>query len=182
MLLRYTELFGDMAQYYGNSTGTVYSSVTHTFRQQRDWTCGIACMRCLLAGKVAQLPTEDEIIERASLKPGPRNSLQLGDVYDKLGLGISYKNGNEPQRGHIAPWITDLMRSHDIAIECAINGAHWITLMAYIGRGHVAEDTVVYYDPYFDEVRLIRAEELFSMWMATEKGLLDRDYFAIQRW
>ena len=72
-----------------------------------------------------------------------------------------------------------------IMIESMINYAHWLVLLGYyiIGDSRDIEShKVLVYDPYYDKVRLIIADEFLSMWIDGdhEKTGVVKDFIAIK--
>ena len=51
--------------------------------------------------------------------------------------------------------------------ECMYNYAHWVVVLGYFAVRN-AEDTeehrILIYDPYYDQVRLVIADEFLTMW------------------
>lgn len=64
-----------MKEYFTYEEPSAFVSVSNTpprlFRQERDWTCSVACIRTLLSGRTAEVPSENEFIEKFGLVPGP---------------------------------------------------------------------------------------------------------------
>ncbi|MBQ6583394.1 MAG: hypothetical protein IJH77_06185, partial [Mogibacterium sp.] len=98
------------------------------FRQERDWSCSVACLRTILAAAGASC-TEEQLIGQLSMTPGPHYSKDL----KKLGL----PEGVEAIWGCDEPDITvrklfDYMASgYYIMAETLYNYAHWYVLLGY---------------------------------------------------
>ena len=176
---RKAEYFGSVN--YGAGSETIMSSIREVFPQERDWTCSVASIRTLLSGsKNCDIPTEDWFVSTYKLEKGPYNSKQILDKglvssYDyKLGCTEPILEGNQLFK------LTQLMKTHNVMIECLINYAHWIVLLGYVKLGTIEQDKFIYYDPYYHRIQTIIADELMSMWYDIS-GTMHRDYIAIAK-
>ena len=179
---RKTEYFTGCAGYYGVSTGTSLSTIKETFPQERDWTCGLACFRTLLSATYDPVISEDTLIKYLQRKPGPVSSedfigykhLFETDTY-KLQLGAE-----KPIENNLCGELTTLLKTHNVMVACTLNGGHWLVILGYLDLGTIEEDKIIFYDPYYNDVRTFRADEFLSMWVSTD-GDLDHDYIAVPK-
>ena len=163
---------------------TIVANVpSNMYPQERDWTCVIACIRTMLSGFLKTVPTEEYLIEKHNLKPGPHYSTNIKnyhmlDEYDVL-YGCDYENSNFDM-------ILDYMeQGYFVMLESMINYAHWMVLLGYypICGNDLEKAKLLMYDPYYDEVRLVNTSEFISMWRDGnyENTRIDRDFIAIKR-
>ena len=165
---------------YGAPVGTVMSTITEVFPQERDWTCSVACIRTLLSS-VGVKEDEDYFINNLNIIKGPQNSRDIKN------WGLIYKDDSiiygcdKPVSDDLAGDLTKLLQTHNVMVECMLNYAHWLVILSYIQLGSLEDDIIIFYDPYFNEVRQIRADEFFSMWWDIGDKPLHRDYVAIRK-
>ena len=72
-----------------------------------------------------------------------------------------------------------------VMLESMINYAHWTVLLGYypLCGNDLEKAKLLMYDPYYDEVRLVNADEFISMWRdgSYETTRIDRDFIAVKR-
>lgn len=179
---RLPEFFGDSVISCGLAEHNVYSTVHKVHKQERDWTCGIASLVTLLSGKTAVDYTEERILHNCDIRMGPLCSRILIEILQKMEIPVEYRYGAEHSvDDKPISFIVKLMKDYDIALETCLNGGHWIVLLSYTALGHPEKDIITFYDPYYDTVRTMSAEEIISMWIPTMDGLLCHDYIAIRK-
>lgn len=136
------------------------------FRQERDWTCCFACIRSLLSGIEEGVDLEDNIINGYNIVPGPYyskdiKSLGLLDKYD-VQYGCDYEEATMDTLFEL------IKNNYYIMIECMINYAHWLVLLGYYsvnGSDNYESHKLLFYDPYYDTVRLENFDEFTAMWI-----------------
>ena len=168
---------------YGQATKTILSTVSNVYRQERDWTCSIACLRTIMSGIMpdTEIPTEDYYVNNTGLTMGPQNSRTLKELGYLDGLDYKIAFEEKAPTSNQVGFLLDLMTDYNVMIECMINYAHWIVLLGYIHLGNIEEDRIVYYDPYYNRVNIIVADELISMWHDIGSNPLEQDYIAIKK-
>ena len=70
----------------------------YLFRQERDWTCSIACLRSITSS-MKSLGSEDKIFKKYDLKPSPYYSkdiknLHILDKFKDVIYGCDYDNAS----------------------------------------------------------------------------------------
>ena len=153
------------------------------YPQERDWTCAFACIRTMLSGISKDVPTEDELIATYQLKPGPHYSKEIKgyhmlDAYDTV-YGCD-------REGKTLDMILDYMeQGYFVMLESMINYAHWMVLLGYypLCGENIEQAKLLMYDPYYDEVRLVNADEFIGMWRDGnyETTRIDRDFIAVKQ-
>lgn len=163
-------------EYFKYEEPTTFTSASNTppqlFRQERDWTCSIACIRTLLSGRTPNVPSENDYIEKYELKAGPH---YVDEILEKQMLVPAriiktHKNYQEPEIG--LPLLLKLLdEKYYIMAECMYNYAHWVVVLGYFAvrnREDTEEHQILLYDPYYDQVRLVIADEFLTMWCDPE--------------
>lgn len=153
------------------------------FLQETDWTCSIACIRTLLSGFLADVEEEKDFVEKYSLKPGPhysRDIKRIGilDDYDTV-YGCDAENVSFDM-------VLDLMKQgYYIMLECMYNYAHWLVLLGYypLDNSTLEKSSLLVYDPYYNNVRLLNADEFIAMWIDGNYGntMVEKDFIAIRK-
>lgn len=139
------------------------------YKQRHDWTCSVACIRTLISGLICEVPDEDYFITKYKLKPSPYYTKDI----KKLRILEPYCNkiiysADLDQEEISLYFLQKLLRDqYYIMAECSYNVAHWVVIMGYCAVKN-ARDTeehqLFIYDPYYDLVRLLIADEFESMW------------------
>ena len=149
-----------------------YISVSNTpprlYRQERDWTCSIACIRTLLSGRVTEVASENEFIEKFELVPGPHYVDEMIEKQMLAPARVVKTNRNFAKEKIGLPLLARLLvEKYYVMAECMYNYAHWVVVLGYFAVRN-AEDTeehrILIYDPYYDQVRLVIADEFLTMW------------------
>ena len=161
-----------------------YSCETY-FKQERDWTCSIACIRTMASKIMKEVPSEDFFIEAYELIPGPYYSKDIKEIgiLDELDVIYGCDMGEEDK--DINTIIDAIEDGYAIMIETMLNYAHWVVVLGYFivgGSEDVEKHQILVYDPYYDNVRLLIADELLNMWIDgsySETGVL-KDFIAIK--
>lgn len=156
------------------------SDMQDVFPQERDWTCSIACLRSIVSGKENNF-TEDTAVDYYDIYVGPQTSLDI-----KRWLPYNYKNfrfgcDSPIEEDSALSQLVQLMRTHNVMIECTLNYEHWIVLLGYVHLWSAQDSVFVIYDPYYNQVRTMMAEELISMWCYITTDGPERDYVACKK-
>lgn len=180
-------------EYFGEDI--IYNGITISnfpiclYRQQRDWTCAYACIRTLLSG-VGYNIGEDELTQGKI--PGPRYSKdihnELRGILEKYNCMYGYKDKlDEVVTPSIAVHsiIKLLQEGYYIMTESMLNYDHWVVVLGYCIPNKsvdIDEHCIIFYDPYFNKVRIQQASELIAMWISGEheKNNVKFDYIAIK--
>jgi len=139
------------------------------YKQQRDWTCSIACIRTLISDLISDVPDEDYFINKYKLKPSPYYTKDVRELrmLEPYCNKIIYSTDLDQTEISLYSLQQLLKEKYFIMVECLYNVAHWIVIMGYCAVRN-ARDTeehqLFVYDPYYDVVRLLIADEFESMW------------------
>lgn len=152
-------------------------------RQERDWTCAIACLRSIVSS-IKNIGTEEEIILKYNLSPGPLYSKNLKELHILDELDVIY-GCDIVEKTYAYEYLYDLLKQdYFVMVESMINYDHWLVLCAYFINGEDTPDkqTVLLYDPYYNEMKLYRAEEFGAMWISGNYGVngVTLDFIAIK--
>lgn len=136
-------------------------------RQEKIWTCSVAAIRTILSAFGGKVLSEAEFIKKYNLVKGPHYT---EEIMSKKMLGkkkvlscLDFAN----QEISLKLLNNLLKEKYYIMAECLYNCAHWVVVLAYIatgGKGDLKEHRILFYDPYYDETRLVRADEFYEMW------------------
>jgi hypothetical protein len=164
-----------------------YTSVARVpsslFRQERDWTCSVACVRTLLSGVGERVPSENAFIKKYHLVAGDHFveeiiEKQMFPQYLKIKTYADF-----PQEELNLELLCKLLNeNYFIMAETIINGDHWVVVLGYYAvrdKKNPEEHQILIYDPYYDAVRLVIADEFETMW-CSPKGK-SREFIAISK-
>ena len=174
------EYFGELPNLSFDETAVMMP--TKLYKQERDWTCAIACIRSILSS-MNYTKTEDEIIEEFQLTPGPLYSKQIKNLnilenYETI-YGFEFET-----KPTLSDFYTLMKDNYFVMIESMINFDHWLVALAYLPNGQdiTANHTILLYDPYFNEVKTYRAEEFGAMWCSGMhvKNKVTNDFIAVK--
>lgn len=144
------------------------SSVPSTlYRQERDWTCSIACLRTITSS-ITNIGSEDDIISKLCLKPGPYYSRDIKHwgILDNL---RTYYGCDYTDLKPVGDLTNLMLDGYFVMVECMVNYDHWLVLLNYLKvSDNPEEDMITLYDPYYNEVKLMRADEFNGMWCSGE--------------
>lgn len=170
---------------YRHEVNGCYSMMPlHLYKQERDWTCSIACIRTITSG-LADIGTEDEILEKYNFQIGPHYSKELKEMglLNIQELEVKYGCMNKDTNKIDVSDIWELLKSgYRIMVNWLMSYDHWTVLIGWINNGDVEHNQLIYYCPYFDEVRLVRVGDFEVMWQSgqySENGIL-KDYIAVK--
>lgn len=153
------------------------------YPQERDWTCAFACIRTMLSGVTEAVPAEDTLVKDFSLEPHPYYSKDIKELHILDEYEALYGCDN--------PEITfdDILdfgqKGYHVMLECMINYAHWMVLLGYfpLSGNDIEKSYLLFYDPYYNELKKINADEFISMWIDGnyENTKVVRDFIAVKR-
>lgn len=141
------------------------------YRQERDWTCSIACLRSITSS-IRDVGSEESIIMTHSLIPGPKYSRDLKAMHILDEFDVIY-GCDITEKKYAYELLYDLLKQdYFVMVESMINYDHWLVLCAYFINGEDTPDkqTILLYDPYYNEMKLYRAEEFGAMWISGNHG------------
>lgn len=127
-----------------------------------------ACIRTLLSGRTAEVPSENEFIEKFGLVPGPHytDEFLAKGMLSPARTVKTHKNFRPEEIG--LPLLAKLLaEKYYIMAECMYNYAHWVVVLGYFAvrdPEDTEEHRILLYDPYYDQVRLVIADEFLTMW------------------
>lgn len=155
----------------------------HLLRQERDWTCALACVRTALTCFLDAPPSEGALIERGGFRPGPLFSDDLMKLLKTEEWEL--RCGCDAPEAELGDVIALLDEGYSVMLESMYNYSHWMVLLGYfaLGSGELAEtDRLLCYDPYYHEVRLLNADEFSGMWLDGNhaKNGVRGDYLALR--
>jgi hypothetical protein len=146
-----------------------YSNVPpQLMRQERDWTCSVAAVRTILSAFKEKYLSETSFIANYNLT--------IGEHYTEEILSKKLFGENKKILSHLdfkkeelsLKLLNNLLaKKYYIMAECMYNYAHWVVILAYLavrGSSDTEEHQILFYDPYYDETRLVRADEFATMW------------------
>ncbi|MBE6030558.1 MAG: hypothetical protein E7225_03045 [Clostridiales bacterium] len=156
------------------------------YRQERDWTCSVACLRTILSAFMDEVPAEDSFVVNCGMQPGPCYSggvktqgLLNEEEYDVV-YGIDHPEIEFED-------ILDLMKEgYYIMLESMVNYAHWMVLLGYYAiapHDNMENYQLLFYDPYYNQVRMINADEFIGMWIDGnyENTKVEKDFVAVRK-
>lgn len=154
------------------------------FKQERDWTCSMACLRTLLSLGTRydlSIPEEDEFISRYGIKPGPHYSQEVKTWI--LGLKGEFRFGHEDYDVPDESKVWEMLRDGwSVAVNWLMSYDHWCVILGWYVLSDAPENNIVqFYDPYYNDVRWVHAPDLGVMWQSGNPDGPKRDYFAY-RW
>lgn len=147
------------------------------YPQERDWTCCIACIRTLLSAGKAPILSEDDIVKKYKISPGPLYSKDIKKLNLLYKYDVKYGCDNDITFDEI---IKLMQENYFIMLESMVNYSHWMVLLGYYTNTDDIENyKLLFFDPYYNEVRLIRTDEFINMWSDGDSDI-ERDYLAIK--
>ena len=150
------------------------------YRQERDWTCSIACIRTAISYKNNRI-TEDEILKQENLKMGGQKIRDMKNWQCLKGLDIlTYQ---EKKLEGIKDLYELLLDNYIVICETSYNWWHYVVAYGYLttkDKIKIDEQLVQFYDPYYDEHKLMRAELFEQMWFDQEDKEFNR-YLAVSQ-
>ncbi len=162
---RIPEYFGEQPSI---SLDSVASVPPRLLRQERDWTCSVACIRTILSAMETEIPSENDFIQKYALEVGGHYTEEI--LQKKMfGKNKNIVTKRDFPHQDISPSTLNklLQEKYLIMAECMYNYAHWVVILGYFSpcnRCDIEEHQILLYDPYYDMVRLVIADEFFTMW------------------
>lgn len=152
------------------------------FPQERDWTCSIACLRSITSS-LKNIGTECFIVENYNLKPGPHYSKDIKELNILKDFSVEF--GCDLRKDYELDKLYSLLKdNYFVMVESIINYDHWLVLLSYFpnNSSNISDHQVLLYDPYFNEIKIYRAEEFGSMWISGEhyKNNIIKDFIAVK--
>ena len=167
---------------YVECRNIVMSKVSELYKQERDWTCSVACIRTILSGYVDKVEDEDYFVSTYKLKPGPYYSKDVKKLKILKAYDVVY--GCDCINVSFDVLLTLMENGYSIMVESMYNYAHWFVILGYypLREKDVEKSMLLVYDPYYDEVRLIRADEFINMWIDGNyvNTKIEKDFIAIR--
>lgn len=164
------------------SYGSYSSTPPVLYPQERDWTCSVACIRSILSAFDKKVPSEDELIKRFDLKKGPHYT---DEICQKRMFGNNRKIFSsldcEAEDINLKLLNNLLKKKYFVMTECLYNYAHWVVVVGYFavkGARNREEHTIAFFEPYYNEIRLVRADEFETMWCDAEGHF--REFVAVK--
>ncbi len=175
------------SEYFGKYTTNKHDSVgripKQLYRQETDWTCAIACLRTMISGIDKEVFPENHYVEKFSLKPGPYYSKNIKaynmlDEYDVI-YGCDMPDVN------FDDIISMMENGYYIMLESMVNYSHWMVLLGYLTvktSDELEGYMLMFYEPYYNEVRMINADEFRGVWRdgPYETTKVEKDFIAIK--
>ena len=135
----------------------------------------------MLSGVTEEVPAELSLVEGACLKAGPHFSAELKETGLLKGFDAVF--------GCDHPEITfddvlDLMKEgYYVMVEGMVNYSHWMVLLGFYALGSAEENRLLFFEPYYNEVRLMRADEFVGMWIDGnyEESRVKKDFIAVRK-
>lgn len=152
----------------------IQSTVKKLCRQERDWTCSVACLRTLMSVS-KELDSEETLVTKGNLVVGPQSSMDL------LEAGILPKDSIVPGSGERnGEFLWSLLRTCNVMIECSISYAHWLVIMAAWENDN-GDKYIQMYDPFYDYIRIENWDSVIEMWYDISGLKVDQDFIALPK-
>lgn len=149
--------------------------------QQTDWTCALACIRTMLSGFLDTLPSEESLVEEYRLEPGPHYSREIKESGMLRAYQAVYGCDGEVSFDQILDYLD---QGYYVMLESMYNYAHWMVLLAYypLKGGEVEASRLLFYDPYYDQIRSLILDEFLNMWQdgGWQKNGIQKDFIALK--
>ena len=161
-----------ICEYFDVEPKENYISCSNTpprlMRQERDWTCSVAAVRTILSAFAEKPLPETDFIAKYKLTPGPHYTEEILDK-KMFGDNKTILSHLDVRKEDISLKLLNnlLVQKYYIMAECMYNYAHWVVILAYLAirnKSDTEEHQILFYDPYYDETRLVRADEFATMW------------------
>ncbi len=177
---RMSEYFQSSSESRENCFGRIPQKL---YKQERDWTCAIACIRTMLSAYGEELE-EEQYVDAYKLVPGPQFSKDI----KRIGILNKYDAiyGCDEQEKSINKILDLSDKGYYLMLESMYNFSHWMVFIGYFsmrGPENIEEHKILFYDPYMDNMRLVSAEEFEGMWLDgnhKENGVY-QDFIALKK-
>lgn len=178
----YREYFGEIPDSPINKIISDKNAMT-MHKQNRDWTCSIACLRTILGTQ----KTEDWFVNIFHMKPGPYYSGDFKKIADQF-KGFSFLFGCDDSKcDDVEKFYKILSLIKDgwsVMIETMYNYAHWLVILGFYPCGNkISNCNILLWDPYSGNTRMKNMEEVISMWIDGDFAhtKIKNDYIAAKR-
>ena len=158
------------------------------YPQERDWTCSLACIRTLLSAVMDDVPKEGAMVQQYGMEPGPYYSKDLKklNILQETGNLSHVIYGCDKEQIELADIVSLLEEGYYIMLESMVNYAHWMVLLGYFvtdGEENAENCRLLFYDPYYNKVKLLNYDEFCGMWIDGNYGVtgVEKDFIAIHR-
>lgn len=164
-----------------NFKSSISFNVHKLYKQERDWTCSLACIRTILSATDHKVYSEDYYIKNYKLKPGPHYSKDI----KKIGLldGFDVKYGCDCKSIDFDLVLNLMNDGYGIMLESMYNYSHWMVLIGFYRLGgSIENDVIVCFEPYYNNIRLINVDEFLGMWIDGDykNSKIEKDFIAIR--
>ena len=177
---RMSEYFQPTGESRENCSGRIPQRL---YKQERDWTCAIACIRTMLSA-YGEEKEEQQYVDEYKLIPGPHFSKDIKRLGILDGYDVIY--GCDEQEKSISKMLAFSNEGYYLMLESMYNFSHWMVFIGYFsirGAENIEEHKMLFYDPYMDTMRLVSAEEFEGMWLDgnhKENGVY-QDFIALKK-
>ncbi len=145
---------------------TIACAPPRLYPQETDWTCSLGCIRTMLSALDENVMEEKAFVEKFKMKPQPYYSkdikaLSILDGYDAI-------YGCDSTDTNLDKILNYCAEGYYVMVESMINYSHWLVLMGYYTvqeYGDVEKSKLLFFDPYYNEIKMIRVDEFLSMWI-----------------
>ena len=151
------------------------------YKQERDWTCSLACIRTLLSSRGKKVYAEDYYIDKYKMKPGPYFSKDI----KKIGMlkDFDVKYGCDDKNATFDTVLNLMRDGYAVMLESMYNYSHWMVLLGYYRLGkNIENNLIACFEPYYNNIRLINVDEFIGMWVDGnyKKSNVEKDFIAIK--
>lgn len=165
------------------SNKSISTNYPNLYKQERDWTCALACIRTL-EGKYREPRSEEELIETYRIEKGPHYSKEVKEKGILKEYEVKYGCDEEERANKFGDILKYLEEGYGVMLESMVNYAHWTVLLGYyvLDKENAESQLIVMYDPYYNELKVMRADEFQGMWRdgGHETTGIIQDYIAIR--
>ena len=165
-----------------NHSKVLSISPSRLYPQETDWTCSVACLRTILSGIDKTVPSEEDLVRRYNMQPGPYYSKDI----KTLGILNNYDAvyGCDNKDVSFDDILSYVEIGYSVMLECLINYAHWLVLLGYypLDNTNIEKSQLMLYDPYYDQIRLVNADEFINMWIDGDfaNTKVEKDFVAVK--
>lgn len=158
----------------------IQSGIETLYSQERDWTCGIACLRTLLNAthRKSTPMSENEMVVREqeyNKTPGPRTAKDLKDLAEMFKLCKYILTKRDFSIDDITLYFKDYL----IAVESKLHGGRWFVVTSIIVGSRT--DCIQLYDPYYDMMLSFSLNQFYALWEDDKLLKGYREFIAVRR-
>lgn len=160
---------------------TVANFPSRFYKQERDWTCAIACLRTMLSGFLENIPSENYYLDKYNMLPGPyysKDIKELGLLSDYNAIFSCDMKTDDIDIGIIGKL---LGYGYFVMVESLYNYAHWYVVIGYCAvkdEADLEKHRMLIYDPFYDEVKLLNVHEFTTMWCDSDGH--EKEFIAVK--